>query len=291
MDINRLHYFCTVAQTGSISKASELLHISQPALSKAIKTLEAELDRKLIIASGRGISITDEGKSLAIKAFPLIEKINNLKEPKNYKPYGKELSVVTFEVFSTYFLGQVIAETFNDFSVSIFEMVPGNMEEAIIKGVADIGITYLPIPSPELDILKINSINMGVFGLKAKFKNLKFADLPFVVPNIPVSGTPSKAKGLDGWPDHIIPRKILYKVSMMETALELCRQGKCVGYFPDFVVKLHNEKVKLKYNLDKLSQPQSRNLQKQEVYMIKRKSDLESSNFKKISRAIRLVVK
>ena len=75
MDMNRLHYFCTVVSCGSLSKASELLYISQPALSKAIKTLEEEMEKKLMIPAGRGIAITDYGKKLAFEAAPLIEKV------------------------------------------------------------------------------------------------------------------------------------------------------------------------------------------------------------------------
>ena len=43
MKISQLHYFTTVAQLENISKAAELLHISQPTLSKNIAALETEL--------------------------------------------------------------------------------------------------------------------------------------------------------------------------------------------------------------------------------------------------------
>jgi DNA-binding transcriptional LysR family regulator len=291
MDINRLHYFCTVAQVGSLSKASELLNISQPALSKAIKTIENELDKKLIIPSGRGISITDEGKQIVIRAVPLIEQINELALPSQNNNDIKTLSIATFEVFSTYFLSKVISDHFIDSKVKIFELVPGPMEDSIASGAVDIGITYLPVPHKELDFLKITSIKMGIYGLKSKFKNHPFDKLPFTAPNVPISGTPSKAKGLDGWPDHLIPRNIKYQVTMMETALDLCRRGCCVGYFPQFVVDLHNSISDSKYKLDILKSPKKLGVQKFDVYMIKRKSDLETSNFKKISRALRVLDK
>jgi len=287
MDINRLHYFCTVAQVGSLSKASELLHISQPALSKAIKTLEHELDKKLIIPSGRGISITDEGKEVAVRAAPLINQINDLALPTQKRNQRNTLSIATFEVFSTYFLSRVIAKTFSEYETKVYELVPGPMEEAIASGLVDIGITYLPVPHKELDFLKVTSISMGIYGMKSKFKNLAFHELPFTAPNTPVSGTPSKAKGLDGWPDHLIPRNIKYHVAMMETALDLCRRACCVGYFPQFVVDLHNKACHPKYKLDLLDPPKKLGKKKFDVYMIKRKSDLETSNFKKISRALR----
>ncbi|MBT4760054.1 MAG: LysR family transcriptional regulator [Bdellovibrionaceae bacterium] len=287
--MNRLHYFCTVVKTGSLVKASELLNISQPALSKAIKVLEGELNEKLIIPSGRGISITDNGQKIALQAAPLLEKINNLKSSHENQRQNKQLTVASFEVFSTHFLGRVISKSFPQHSVNVLELIPGAMEEAIINRDADIGITYLPIPHPDLDILEVNSIKMGVFGLKKVFNNFDSKELPFVIPNQFVEGTPSKVKGLDGWPDHVFPRNIKYKVTLMETALELCRQGSCVGYFPNFVINLHNKKIVRKYKLDQIQFTGIPKFNRQIVYMIKRKSDLEASNFKKISKAIRLI--
>ena len=41
-----------------------------------------------------------------------------------------------------------------------------------------------------------------------KFADLALGELPFVAPITPVSGTPSGAKGIDGWPENEMPRKI-----------------------------------------------------------------------------------
>ena len=133
-----------------------------------------------------------------------------------------------------------------DFDVNIFELVTCPMEVVIVKGIADISISYLPIPRPDLDIVKITTIDMGIFGLTSKFSSFDFNSIPFVVPNVPIEGTPSKVKGL-GWPDHEMPRNIKYQVTMKETALDLCRSGIFVGYFPRFVVELHNNVTKSEY--------------------------------------------
>ncbi len=287
MDMNKLHYFCTVYQAGSLTKASELLHISQPALSKAIKNLEQQLEKKLLIPSGRGIAITDDGKQIADQAIPLLQQINNLTAPNNTKESVESLSIATFEVFSTYFLSKVISESFKNHNIKILEFGPGPMEDAVLSRKADIGITYLPIPNKDLDFLKITSVEMGLFGLKSKFKNYSIESVPFTAPLSEVSGTPSKVKGVDGWPDHIIPRNIKYSVAMMETALDLCRRGCCIGYFPKFVIDLHNEVCKTNHRLEILKSPSKLKKTKFDVYMIKRKTDMETSNFKKISRALR----
>lgn len=285
MDMNRLHYFCTVVQTGSIVKASELLGISQPALSKALKTLESEINKKILIPSGRGIAVTDYGKILAASAQPLLEQFYALKDLETQTQ--PRLRFSTFEVFSTYFLGRLIHSDFQDIDVDVLEKVPGPLEDSISGGLADIGITYLPVPKQDIDIFKVGSIEMAVYGLKNSFEKIDFQQLPFVIPYSKVEGAPSKAKGLDGWPDNEHPRKIKYQVTMMETALDLCRRGLCVGYFPKFVVELHNETVLHTLRLEKIKSPLSTKSSRQDLFLIKRKTDVEDSNFKKVARALR----
>ena len=62
MDIRQLTYFLEVAKQQSMTKAAEVLHVSQPALSKMVKGLEEELDMTLIIRSNKSSEVTDAGK-------------------------------------------------------------------------------------------------------------------------------------------------------------------------------------------------------------------------------------
>ena len=282
MDIDKLRYFCAIVQTGSMTKAAEILHISQPALSKAVKSLEEDFGDKLLVKVGRGLTPSPFGQRVADKASHLIDEIMNLpllKEDLVEAP----LRVATFEVFSTYFMGQTLSQKFADSKVSLLELVPGKIEEAILNNHTDIGITYLPVPNPNLDIKKVASIKMGIFGAGSNLKGKEVEDLDFVVPNIPLSGNPSKVKGLDGWPDHLFPRNIKYQVSMMESALDLCRRGLCVGYFPEFVIKIHNLSVKKIFGLQEISLPSKFKSKKQDVFLVKRKSDNKNSYYKSLA--------
>lgn len=64
MNFNQLKYFNTVAEQGSVSKAAELLHISQPSLSAAIKELEEEFGTTLFNRHYRGVALTREGNAM-----------------------------------------------------------------------------------------------------------------------------------------------------------------------------------------------------------------------------------
>ena len=68
MDIHQLKTFVVVAREGSITRASELLHLSQPAVSAHIRAIEDALDVTLFERTPRGMSLTAEGNRLLAKA-------------------------------------------------------------------------------------------------------------------------------------------------------------------------------------------------------------------------------
>lgn len=61
MEIRVLQYFLTIAREESISRAAEVLHITQPTLSRQIKELEEELQKQLFIRGNRKITLTKDG--------------------------------------------------------------------------------------------------------------------------------------------------------------------------------------------------------------------------------------
>jgi LysR family transcriptional activator of nhaA len=62
LNFHHLRYFFAVAREGSISKASNLLHTSQPAISTQLRQLERALGEKLLQKHGRGLALTDTGR-------------------------------------------------------------------------------------------------------------------------------------------------------------------------------------------------------------------------------------
>ena len=62
IDFELYRVFYTVAKHKHMTKASEELHISQPAISKSIKNLEKQLGGELFVRTKRGVILTEEGK-------------------------------------------------------------------------------------------------------------------------------------------------------------------------------------------------------------------------------------
>lgn len=65
MESRQLQYFLAIASCGSMSKAAEILHISQPALSCALRNLEKEIGQNLFDRVGKKLVINENGRYLA----------------------------------------------------------------------------------------------------------------------------------------------------------------------------------------------------------------------------------
>lgn len=77
MDSNALKAFITIVDQGSFSEAAELLHLSQPAISKRLAALENQLGETLIDRSQRQIRLTDSGGRLLPHARKILDEIHN----------------------------------------------------------------------------------------------------------------------------------------------------------------------------------------------------------------------
>src|SRR6476620_9584102 len=61
MELKALRYFTAVVEAGSFSKAAAFLLIAQPALSRQVQKMEAEVGTKLLLRTGRGLQLTEAG--------------------------------------------------------------------------------------------------------------------------------------------------------------------------------------------------------------------------------------
>lgn len=285
MDIDRVRYFHVFAEMGSLVKASEVLNISQPALSKALRLLGHETGAVLLEPEGRGLRLTKAGQVFRKQTSVLLQQWMEVPKLLASNKIQSPTRIGSFEVFTTYFLRQ-LGKYIDLGHLEIHEYGPGRLEEAVADSTIDIGITYLPIPKPQVEFTEATRIKMGIFGLK-KFKGNAIAELPFVIPLQPTEGTPSKVVGLDGWPDHKYSRNIKYQVTMMESAIELCRQGQCVAYLPEFVAELHNKCVLPEYRLAEYPSPISTKERMQSVLLIRHLTAVETHLHRQIGKCLR----
>ncbi|MDF2677930.1 MAG: transcriptional regulatory protein [Bacillota bacterium] len=147
MNLDYLKSFYYIAQCNSISKASEILHVTQPGLSMQLKSLESELGFSLLSRSNKGVLLTSEGevvydyaKSIFALEENMYNSINSLEQKKNTlfiascKTYGSYQLAFNICNFKDIHSGlDICMDTFNTSEV-IDKILNHDYNIGIIKG-------------------------------------------------------------------------------------------------------------------------------------------------------------
>lgn len=288
METDRLRHFRTVVEIGSLRKAAPLLGISHGGLSKSLKVLEEEVGYRLFEPHGRGVVVSDAGRALYQRSEAVLRAVERMlghEPPEAARP----LRLGSFEVFTSYFIGELLAAFLPGRGVEVHELVPGRLEEALILDKVDVGVTYEPMPRPGIDYLEVTRIAMGAYAREGAFAGLDVLHIPFVAPVSPLEGAPSGVKGRDGWPDERFRRDIRYRVDLMTTGLELVGRGLCAIFVPCFVARLHNERAAPALRIAPLPRPAGMGEVLRDVFLVRRQSTPEDAALRAVARALREV--
>lgn len=98
--LQQLAYFIEVAAEGSISGAADLLYISQPTMSAAMKELESRVGRPLLSRSARGVTLTADGAEFLGYARQVIEQVSLLEQRYLGRPPSRRLLGVSAQHYS-----------------------------------------------------------------------------------------------------------------------------------------------------------------------------------------------
>lgn len=163
MDIRKLEYFEAVSRLGNFTKAAEELHIAQPSISNAIKSLENQLGVKLFARDKRNVALTYEGKIFRPKVVQILELVDNTK--KQMIAMSKERHNILNIGIPPVVGGAILPRIFGDFQrkypdikIQILELGSNGIIKAIEEGEIDIGFYVLPEKKDEqfetIDVLK-----------------------------------------------------------------------------------------------------------------------------------------
>ena len=144
MNLQQLEYFKTVAETENFTKASKLLLVTQPALSKSIAKLEGELKVPLFEKSGRNVKLTRFGKLFLVHAErALVEIEKGIKElDEMVSDTTGTVSISSTSRVGAYFMNFIISDFLNDNPNVKFQFNQQSVTEIIEdlkKGKIDIG--------------------------------------------------------------------------------------------------------------------------------------------------------
>ncbi len=146
MNIQQLRYLCGVVDAKySVSRAAEVLHTSQPGISKQIQMLERELGVDLLVRQGnRILRLTPPGEEIYSVARRVLGDVENLKQiGEEYSNQGKgRLVVATTHIHARYLLRpfiREIAKKYADVSLELRQGDPSQIAKWVLSGEADIG--------------------------------------------------------------------------------------------------------------------------------------------------------
>lgn len=158
MDIRHLNYFIAVAQLKSFTKAADYVHISQSALSKAVKSLELELNVELFDRSSKKIQLTDAGEIVLIESLKIKEALNEL-STQLYDLMNLEKGSIKIglpPIIGFLFFPKIIKQfnaRYPEILIKLSEDGAENIKQEIQDGLLDLGIVILPVDEEEFDVI------------------------------------------------------------------------------------------------------------------------------------------
>jgi DNA-binding transcriptional LysR family regulator len=162
MDINKYSYIMMVAQTRNITRAAQRLHISQPALTKAIRKMEEETGLPLFERDKKNpIRLTYAGERYLEEAKKILQIHRSLEEELREIAAGVKgkiemgIPVETAATWLPHILPPFL-ERYPDVEIQIHEGNSASFERSMLKGTLDFCIYTLPVRSPELDYDIVN---------------------------------------------------------------------------------------------------------------------------------------
>jgi DNA-binding transcriptional LysR family regulator len=167
--IKHLHAFQAVAHCKGFTRAAEHIHLSQPALTMAIRQLEDIVDTRLFERTTRGVDLTPEGSEFLPTAERLLREFDLAVRGVRAAARRRRgyIAIASVYSISTRVLPQVIpAFTQSHPGISMY-MRDGNSSEVcrrVRQDEADIGFASLVTEQPEVDAIPLFRDQLGVFA-------------------------------------------------------------------------------------------------------------------------------
>ncbi len=161
MEIRVLRYFLTVVREGSITKASEVLHITQPTLSRQLAQMEEELGVKLFDRGSRKITLTNEGILLCRRAEEILQLVDKTEKElveQDEQIEGK-ISIGCGEIAAVQLLSnlfQTFRKKYSRVNFDLFTATADLVKEQMDKGLLDIGLLLEPVDKEKYDFIRLD---------------------------------------------------------------------------------------------------------------------------------------
>ena len=146
MTIQQLNYVITISEKGSLNKAAEVLYVTQPSLTSAVRELEKELGITLFNRGGKGVTLTNDGAEFIQYARQVVTQYDRLLEKYGKggnlrKKFGISCQHYSFAVKS--FVEMVKQFDTDEYEFAIRESKTKDVIDDVTTGKSEVGILYL----------------------------------------------------------------------------------------------------------------------------------------------------
>lgn len=160
MDVRTLQAFVEVARRGGFSRAGKVLHLTQPAVSKAVKALEEDLGQVLLVRQGRRVTLTDAGRIVFDRAQGVLSALHAIEEEVaevGAVRRGRVRFGVPPMVGAAFFppvLGDFRA-AYPGVTLELREEGARSIEALVLDGGIDVGATVLPSDAVAFEVVPL----------------------------------------------------------------------------------------------------------------------------------------
>jgi DNA-binding transcriptional LysR family regulator len=166
MDLVQLRAFVTVAHEGNLTRAAERLHLTQPAVSLQIKSLQAALNLQLFARTPNGMALTDDGAKLLPFAERVMESVAEFRQGADalHSTLSGMLAIGTIRDPEFIRLGAFLkrlVESYPQLSTQLQHGMSGWVLQQIKSGALDVGF-YLGTPGKEFHFQRLTSFTYNV---------------------------------------------------------------------------------------------------------------------------------
>jgi LysR family nitrogen assimilation transcriptional regulator len=145
VEIRQLRYFLEIADAGSFSKASQVLHIAQPALSNQIMQLEDELGQQLLHRKHSGVEMTEQGRAFYRHAQRILKELDDLPNIVNQAASDLTGRVAVGLPQSTALryavpLLEAVSREHPGIALELFDEISGNLLRGVDSGRLDLAV-------------------------------------------------------------------------------------------------------------------------------------------------------
>lgn len=174
MDIRQIRAFLAVADTGTVTRAAELLHVVQPAVTRQIKLLEDELGSALFTRTRHGMQLTESGALLIERARRALRELDIARAEIQPVEAGKLSGIVRIGLLpssSDIVAGSLVKamyEAYPHVRLSLSVDYSDPLLKSLVLGEIDATLLYNPAPSNALDLEPLLKEPLSLVGLASE---------------------------------------------------------------------------------------------------------------------------